>query len=614
MGIRYFSYRIFYELQRKTGLLQRKFPTNPQPIHYLSLEEWRASAQPFFFQSRDTVSIEKKPNNALKETFDNILSGKIQFFSSKYYDLGIDYDWITNPDSGFRYDIQKHWTKVNDYSQEAGDIKYVWEKSRFSFLYTVIRYDYHFEEDHSSFVFQQITDWIEKNPINQGPNYKCSQEISLRLMNWIFAIYFYKNSTALTEEVFSKIVHFIYWQLRHVYSNIHFSRISVRNNHAITETLMLYVGGLLFPFFPEAKKWKERGKKWFEKEIAYQIYEDGTYLQFSMNYHRVVVQLLTWAIRIAEVNRDSFVPVVYEKAYKSLNFLYQCQEDSNGYLPNYGANDGALFFKLSDNDYRDYRPQLDALHVLLTGKSLYQIVPEDSFWYGKNVSVRFQPLRKQYGIIRFETGGYYLFRELETLTFIRCGRHKNRPAHADNLHIDVWHKGENILPDGGSYKYNTTKEDLDYFAGTASHNTVMLDDRDQMLKGARFIWYYWSQAIGVQMKEEQEYFEFKGSVSCFRYLSNTIIHERIIRKIKNKPEWVIRDHIINKPKNTYMKQLWHYFNPDAIKISTEKESVTNIEESDSWYSSYYGIKTQNHQMTIKTMDDVIETKIQIMYV
>lgn len=26
-------------------------------------------------------------------------------------------------------------------------------------------------------------------------------------------------------------------------------------------------------------------KNWFEKEISYQIYEDGTHLQFSMNYH-----------------------------------------------------------------------------------------------------------------------------------------------------------------------------------------------------------------------------------------------------------------------------------------------------------------------------------------
>ena len=609
MGVRYFSYRIFYELQRKTGILKRKFPTNPQPIHCLSLAEWKVSDQPFFFQSRETIVMEKKPNNTLKEAFSNILSGKIQFFGYQYYDLGVDYNWLTNPDSGFRYDIQKHWTKVNDYSQEAGDIKYVWEKSRFSFLYSIIRYDYHFEEDHSQFVFEQITDWIEKNPLNYGPNYKCSQEISLRILNWIFALYFYKNSVHLTEALFQNIIQSIYWQLHHVYHNIHFSRITVRNNHAITETLTLYIVSTLFPQFPNSIQWRQKGKKWFEQEIAYQIYDDGTYLQFSMNYHRVVIQLLTWAIRIAEVNRDLFVPTVYEKAYQSLNFLYQCQEDSNGYLPNYGSNDGALFFKLSDNDYRDYRPQLDALHVLLTGEALYQTVMEDSLWYGKNAIARFQPLKKQYGIIRFETGGYYLFRESETLTFIRCGCHKDRPAHADNLHIDVWHKGKNILPDGGSYKYNTTKKDLDYFMGTASHNTVMLDNQDQMLKGNRFIWYYWSQAIDVQIKEEKEYFELKGKVSCFRYLSNTIIHERIIRKMKDKPEWQIEDRIENKPEFVYMRQIWH--TPDIKSLHFNSFQPSKIEKSAC--SFYYGQKEMIDQLVFcaNIHENVVGTKLTI---
>jgi len=610
MGIRYVSYRSFYELQRKSGILKRKFPTNPPVIHCLSLSEWKASSLPFFFQSRETVTLEKKPNSALKEAFENILSGKIQFFSYQYFDLGLDYDWVTNPDSGFRYDIRKHWTEVNDYSKEAGDIKYVWEKSRFSFLYTIIRYDYHFEEDHSQFVFRQITDWIEKNPLNCGPNYKCSQEISLRIMNWIFALYFYKNAVALTEAVFSEIIHSIYWQLHHVYHNINFSRITVRNNHAITETLVLYIVSALFPQFPNASRWKEKGKKGFEEEIAYQIYEDGTYLQFSMNYHRVVIQLLTWAIRIADLSRDKWDDNVYEKAYQSVNFLYQCQEDSSGYLPNYGSNDGALFFKLSDSDYRDYRPQLDALHVLLNGESLYQTTTEDILWYGKGSFFRFQPIKKQSGILRFEIGGYYLIREAETLTFIRCGKHKDRPAHADNLHLDVWYKGENILVDGGTYKYNTDTEDLNYFTGSASHNTVMLDDYDQMLKGDRFIWYYWSQAINVQTKDEQDYFEWKGRVSCFRYLSDSIIHERTIRKMKNKPEWRIEDRIENKPGSVCMKQIWHTPNIKTLNFISRQPA----EVKKSACSFYYGQKEKIDQIVFSAdrQENGIDTKMSIL--
>ena len=114
----------------------------------------------------------------------------------------------------------------------------------------------------------------------------------------------------------------------HVYHNINFSRIAVRNNHAITETSMLFICGTLFPFLPNASKWKIQGKRWFEKEIIYQIYEDGTFLQFSHNYNRVVIQLLTIALIFAEINkysdeeflvRVSFVEIYNEEIRDLLN-------------------------------------------------------------------------------------------------------------------------------------------------------------------------------------------------------------------------------------------------------------------------------------------------------
>lgn len=69
--------------------------------------------------------------------------------------------------------------------------------------------------------------------------------------------------------------------------------------------------------------------------------------------------------------------------------------------------------------------------------------------------------RKQ-GNVTFKNGGYYIIREKDVLTFIRCGKYKERPSQADNLHIDIWYKGENILLDGGSYKYNTEKKYIKY--------------------------------------------------------------------------------------------------------------------------------------------------------
>lgn len=613
---RYVLFRGCFAAQQKTGLLQLKFPTQLKAVRIPSLEEWREDnglggvvIGSWFFKDRNSLNIPKRKNPELKEKMEHLLKGDVLFFSKTWKPLGLDYDWVTNPDTGYKYDIHQHWTKIESLSEEAGDIKFTWEKSRFSWLLTICRYDYHFEEDHSEFVISQILDWIDKNPLNCGPNYKCSQETSIRLNNWVFALHFYKNSNALTEERWNKILTSIYWQILHVYNNINYSRIAVRNNHAITETLTLYLMGLLFPMLPGASKWKRNGKRWFEQEIEYQIETDGTYLQDSMNYHRVVAQLLTYAIAIADANGKRFSDVVYERAYQSINFLYQCQEPSNGWLPNYGSNDGALFFPLSMADYRDYRPQLDALHGLLTGESLYGDYLEDACWVGHQVPAfrkAFPKIEKQMGIVKFEKSGFYLIRERDTLTFIRCGLFKTNGS-TDQLHMDVWYKGENVLMDSGTFQYNTTAELKRYFAGTESHNTVMLGDYDQMLKGPRFMWFYPPTVSPVEVKEENLHYLFEGSIIAFKQMNGEGVKiHRKVKKVKGNPEWEITDRIEKVPEGVKMRQLWHT-NSDKVKFASDGER----KEKAGLYSDYYGVKEENQQIEFVSSNQMINTKITI---
>ena len=606
-SLRYVLFRSKYEIERKTGILAQKYPIELKTVPIPSLADWQEKGCGWLFEDRESINVVRQAHQPLKEKMEHILKGDVLFFSKTWKELGLDYDWVTNPETGFHYNVNQHWTRVNDFSKEAGDIKFVWEKSRFSWLLTVCRYDYYFDEDHAEFVVGQILDWIEKNPLNCGPNYKCSQETSLRILNWLFALTFYRKSEALTEDRWERIMTSIYWQVDHVYKNINFSRIAVRNNHAITETMTLYLMGLMFPMMNGAEKWKKNGKKWFEQEIDYQIEEDGTFIQDSMNYHRVVIQLLTYAIALADKHGEKFSDFVYEKAYKSLNFLYQCQEPTNGWLPNYGANDGALFFPLSDADYRDYRPQLDALHGLLTGQPLYEDYLEDTLWIGPEVpSSRevYPNIEKQYGIVKFEKSGYYLIREKDTLTFIRCGLFKKNGS-TDQLHVDVWYKGEDILMDGGSYMYNTDDETVRYFAGTESHNTVMLGDYDQMQKGMRFIWFYPPSLISASINEESLAYVFKGKVNAFKQIGDGIVIHRTLKKMKGSPEWVIKDTIEDAPEGVVMRQLWHTnqqlkFHSDGVR-----------EEKEGWTSDYYGVKRVVSQIEYQKKQNCIETKIVV---
>jgi hypothetical protein len=587
MGLRYTLYRVTHAIESKLGLLKKRHPMNPVVKKCISLEDWKNSTTTFVIDSREIMQLEKNQIPELKEKATKILNGEICFFSSEWKNLGSDYNWITNPETNYTYNSTKHWSVINDFNPLNGDIKYVWEKSRFSYLLTIMRYDYHFNEDHSAFVFAEIENWINANPINQGPNWKCSQEISLRIFNWMYLLTFYKNANALTEPLWDKIQNTIYWSLHHVYHHINFSRIAVRNNHAITETLALAVSEMLFPFFPETQKWSKQGRKWLEQEMDYQVYEDGTFLQFSMNYNRVLVQLLSLGIAITEKNNQPFSSKFYSKAYKTLNFLYQCLQKENGFLPNYGANDGALFFPLTDSEYRDYRPQLNTLHYLLTGDNLFENkgVQEDKFWVLNNRSVRqnFKKLKQEIGTISFKNGGYYICRTENTFTFFRCGSHKDRPSHADNLHMDVWVKGENILRDSGTYKYNTDKEMVDYFTGTRGHNTVLVDNHSQMLKGTRFIWFYWTQCLTAKWTEDIDYYIFEGSISAFSYLNKKARHNRHVKISKRDNHWCVKDEVLFLD-SFIKKQVWHP-NSNELVISSKNNTSTNFH---SYNSDHYG--------------------------
>lgn len=608
MGMRYILFRISYLIKTMMGLQIKVFPTNPDFKKYISLQEWKDNLYPFFFYGKEIKGLQKHPSEDLKKNLEDLKKGVYTFFNKTKIDLGVDYDWVTNPLTNYKYDINTHWSKIEDLSLEAGDIKYVWEKARFSFLYDVIRYDYHFGEDQSQFVFEEIEDFIDNNPLNQGPNYKCSQEISLRILNWTFSLYYYKDSKYLTEVLFAKIMHTIYWQIHHIYFNIHFSRISVRNNHAITETLMLYLSDKLFPFLPDVKQWSIKGKAWFEQEIAYQIYPDGTFLQFSMNYHRVVIQLLTWAIQLAKLNNEKFKDVVYDRAKNSLKFLDACSDPVSGKLPNYGSNDGALFFKLTDDNYRVYRSQLDDLRAVLNGFTNYN--SKSSFWYG--VQPKNMEPNKISEINVFKNGGYYILQEDNTKTFIRCGAYKDRPYQSDNLHLDVWVDGENILRDNGSYKYNSDKKLLQYFTGTEGHNTLSVANKNQMQKGERFIWFFWVKYAKAFLIKEKNNFSFMGRIKAYEQLGNNIFHQRKVIKAFGKNEWLVEDKIEGVKKQTNY-QYWHF--PIDLK---EKISITSVDENNTslepnieqkWYSGYYGVKESSLRLSFASKTNIFKTKI-----
>jgi hypothetical protein len=214
----------------------------------------------------------------------------------------------------------------------------------------------------------------------------------------------------------------------------------------------------------------------------------------------------------------------------------------------------------------------------------------------------------------FPESGYYSFRDQNSFTFIRCGNHRNRPSQADNLHIDIWFENKNLMCDAGTFQYNGDAELNAFYFGSLSHNTIQLGNLDQMLKGRRFIWYYWTNCVHASINETETAWQFSGAIRAFRQTGKWVIHTREVNKIKNAAHWEIID-TISDNMQLPVTQIWNpalYFY-DRFEIFSEDAKGIEIipQYKNGYYSETYGVKKEIKQIQFTTLGNKIKTRIRL---
>ena len=97
----------------------------------------------------------------------------------------------------------------------------------------------------------------------------------------------------------------------------------------------------------------------------------------------------------------------------------------------------------------------------------------------------------------FPHGGTYLLRNTNSHAILRCTDFTSRPSHADQLHMDLWIHGHNLAIDAGTYLYSGQAPWRNGLAHTNVHNTVIVDNKDQMQMVSRFTWTNWAAAAAT---------------------------------------------------------------------------------------------------------------------
>lgn len=463
---------------------------------------------------------------------DRALAGDYPFFDHGSAPAGWPPDFNRDAVHDIRYPVGSHCLATARSGPPGDDIKLVWESSRFSLAFHLGRAYARSRDERLAEAFWTMFDvWVAQNPPMLSVAWGCGQESTFRLMAMLFAAMMTRQSASATEQRLWALSRYA-WQVgRLVDVNINYAR-SQKNNHALSEAAALHTIGLMFPEFRDSARWLRVGRRVLSAEVRRQVYDDGSYVQNSMNYHRVMMDDLLWAVRLGELSGQRLDAAVYDRFRRATDWLIQMIDPATGRAPNYGANDGAQVLPLSTCDYLDYRPVAQAANYLLTGRRAFEPGPwdEQMLWlFGpESLSAEVAPPNRP-AAWAAPVGGYYILRSRDSHVMIRCHSYRDRPSQADMLHLDLWWRGQNILRDGGSYfYYHADPRWRHYFLSTAAHNTVEIDRQDQMVKGPRFTWFYWTKSEVIEFGCDGRAGHFTGRHFGYRRLPGRPVHTRAI--------------------------------------------------------------------------------------
>lgn len=478
---------------------------------------------------KDLLSTLNKENqDEIIEVADKAISGILTGFSSIELDYGNPVNWHLNPLTGHENRKDLKWYRIPDFDKKVGDIKVIWEASRLThFLYFARAYLITNEKKYYIAFSEQLKSWLKENPYPYGLNYKCGQEATLRMTNVLIAYSVFKQFELITEEDKSHIFKLVEESYKKVRSNFFYAHKCIKNNHTFTEILGLIIGA----WCSEEKYKLKKAYKLMDQEILKQFLPDGGFTQYSFNYHRFTLQILEALFKISKKTGLHIKEI--ERVKESILLLYHVQTE-NGDVPNYGSNDGALIFPLSICDYRDFRPVLNTLYALITGKRLYGNgkYDEELLWFGETLDLPIDRVISK--SIAFDNSGFYVLRNEEGFLMTCLQDYKSRPAHMDQLHIDLWYKNVNILCDSGTYSYASElgKE----LSSTIGHNTVKLPGKEQMNKRGAFLVTDWTKREYSTCSSS----EFKGKLKS----QNGYFHERTITRVKKG--YLIKDWVTSE--------------------------------------------------------------------
>ena len=546
------------------------------------------------------------------------------YFLGEQFNFSDKIDWHYEPINGQSW--PKRFIGVDDFSVfKLGDIKYPWELNRHQY-FSILGKAYWLSDDekYAQEFTCQILSWIKNNQPEIGINWISSLELGIRIISWLIAFYFFKDSHYFQKNGCFEFLKSLYIQTNFLSKNLTPPFEVQQNNHSIGEAAALAIMGLMFPEFSEEEEWLRIGLDILTREIENQVYPDGVDYEQTTSYHRFVLDFYLFFIAIAQKNNFEVSSKITEKMEKMLEFIMYITKP-DGTIPMFGDADDGRGFKFTIRDDQDYSSPL-AIGAVIFDRADFKWIAkqfdEEAFWFlgndGLNEFNKMAATAPNCTSIAFSDGGYYIMRSdwsREALSLIvDCGFIGLGPngigghGHNDTLSFDLFAYGEAFILDSGTYTYLRSREWRDYFRKTSAHNTVVIDGQEiaelgglfEIKNGAEPVIYGWRSTI------DHDFFD--GAHYGYKKLLKPVEHRREILFVKPS-YWVMRDVLTGE--GTHLFDLFFHFASLEARANENSKVVlakgkradlaviplseANLEMSieEEWLSPSYGIKTKS---------------------
>ncbi|MFO0697823.1 MAG: alginate lyase family protein [Nitrospira sp.] len=305
--------------------------------------------------------------------------------------------------------------------------------------------------------------WIRTVPLDFLP----SDVAGRRIQNWIFAHYYFVSTSTpqcVRPEFYLAFLESLHSQIAYLRDHV-----TVARNHRTLELCALFLAAVVFPEFTESSEWLVWSRDELVRNIQSDLLPDGVHCEQSTDYHHLVLKNYLWITRLARLNQIEMPEPFDTLVKRALTFaLYSHRPD--GMIP-----------ALSDGDSRCF------LDLLQQG---YELYGGDDLLYAASRGTKGQPpAARSKG---FVDSGYYVLRsgwgerdgayQDERYLIFDCGPlGAGNHGHLDLLSFEASAYGKPLIVDPGRYTYDESGP-INWrvrFRGTAYHNTVLVDRRNQ---------------------------------------------------------------------------------------------------------------------------------------